>query len=120
MDPKPATIDAYLDAIDPKFRPDLERIRAIVTRLVPEAEETISYSMPTLKYRGRALVFFTASKKHMSFYPSSYAIEELGDRLSGYKVTAHAVQFTLGNSLPDELIEEMVRVHLRHLESSGN
>jgi len=119
MDPKPATIDAYLETINPEFRPELERIRAIVARLVPEAEETISYWMPTFKYRGRALVYFTASKKHMSFYPSSFAIAELGDRLNGYKKTAHAVHFTLGNRLPDELIEEMVRAHLRHLESSG-
>lgn len=43
MDPKPATIDAYLETINPEFRPELERIRAIVARLVPEAEETISY-----------------------------------------------------------------------------
>ncbi|MCA9858843.1 MAG: DUF1801 domain-containing protein [Thermomicrobiales bacterium] len=82
MSDKATSIDAYLDGIDPAFRPELERIRALVTRLVPSVEETISYRMPTLTYKGRALVFFTASKKHMSFYPSSWAIEELKDRLS--------------------------------------
>ncbi|MCO5221522.1 MAG: DUF1801 domain-containing protein [Thermomicrobiales bacterium] len=82
MGDKATSIDAYLDGIDPAFRAELERIRALVTRLVPSVEETISYRMPTLTYKGRALVFFTASKKHMSFYPSSWAIEELKDRLS--------------------------------------
>ncbi|GGA54667.1 hypothetical protein GCM10011490_00570 [Pseudoclavibacter endophyticus] len=70
MGEKATSIDEYLDGIDPAFRPELERIRAIVTQLVPSVEETVSYRMPTLKYKGRALAFFTASKRHMSFYPS--------------------------------------------------
>lgn len=51
MSEKAASIDEYLDGIDPAFRPELERIRALVTRLVPSVEEAISYRMPTLKYR---------------------------------------------------------------------
>lgn len=117
MGEKPTSIDEYLNGIDPAFRSELERIRALVTRLVPSVEETISYRMPTLKYKDRALVYFTASKKHMSFYPSSWAIDELRDRLAGYKTTEHAVKFTLQNPLPDELIEDLVRVHVRDIDA---
>ncbi|QZY52368.1 iron chaperone [Leucobacter tenebrionis] len=117
MSEQATTIDEYLDGVDPAFRPELERIRALVTRLVPSVQETMSYRMPTLKYKDRALVYFTASKKHMSFYPSSWAIDELKDRLSDYKTTEHAVQFTLANPLPDELIEDLVRVHVREIDS---
>ncbi len=73
--------------------------------------------MPTLKYRGQALVYFTASKKHTSFYPSSWALEELRDRLVGYTTTHHAVQFTLKNPLPNDLIEDLVRVHVRLIDA---
>jgi hypothetical protein len=31
-----------------------ERIRALVTQLVPDTEETMSYGMPTLTYKNRA------------------------------------------------------------------
>lgn len=117
-DKKPTTIDEYLEGIDPDFRPELERIRELVTRLVPEVEETMSYRMPTLKYRGRALVYFTASKKHMSFYPSSWAIGELREQLADYKTTEHAIQFTLKNLLSDSLIEDLVRVHKREIDSN--
>lgn len=116
MGEKPTSIDDYLDRINPAFRPDLERIRTLVTRLVSSVEETISYRMPTLKYKDRALVYFTASKRHMSFYPSSWAIDELRDRLAGYKTTEHAVQFTLENPLPSELIEDLVRIHVRDID----
>ena len=117
MADKATSIDEYLDGVDPSFRPELLRIREIVTRLVPSVEETIRYRMPTLMYRGRALVYFTASRKHMSFYPSSWAIEELKDRLLGYRTTEHAIQFTVESPLPDELIEDPVRLHLRKIDS---
>lgn len=112
-----ATIDEYLAAVDSAFRSELERIRVLVKRLVPSASESISYRMPTLKYKGRALVYFTASKKHMSFYPSSWAITELKDRLTNFKTTEHAIQFTLENRLPDELIEDLVRVHVSMIDA---
>ena len=116
MTPTPTTIDAYLDGINPDFRPELERIRALVAKLVPEAEESMSYKMPTFKYKTRPLIYFTASKKHMSFYPSSFAIEEFGEELAGYKTTEHAIQFTLKNPLPEDLIEKMTLFHKRKID----
>jgi uncharacterized protein YdhG (YjbR/CyaY superfamily) len=117
MGEKATSIDAYLDGIDPAFRPELERIRALVTKLVPSAEESMSYRMPTLKYKNRALVYFTASKKHMSLFPSSWAIEEFKDRLAGYKTSEHAIQFTLQKPLSTELIEDLVRFHVRQIDA---
>ncbi|GAA1632528.1 iron chaperone [Leucobacter chromiireducens] len=116
MTEKPQTIDEYLSRLDPAPRAALERIRQLVTALVPEATETISYGMPTLLVQDRALVYFTASKKHLSFYPSSWAIDELRDQLTGYATTAHAIKFTLDTPLPSELIEALVRVHVREIE----
>ncbi len=77
----------------------------------------MSYRVPTLKYEDCALVYFTASKKHMSFYPSSWAIEEVKDRLSNYKSTEHAIQLTLDDTLPSELTEYLVRVHVREIDT---
>lgn len=70
MSDQAMTVDEYLEGVDPQFKAELERIRMFVTGLVPSVEETMSYRMPTLKYKGRALVYFTASKKHMSLLPS--------------------------------------------------
>ncbi|MCU1515638.1 MAG: hypothetical protein JWQ75_359 [Pseudarthrobacter sp.] len=118
MGEKAKSVEEYLTALDPAYRAELERIRALVTRLVPDTEETMSYGMPTLKYKNRALVYFTASKKHMSFYPSSWAIEELRDQLTNYKTTEHAIQFTLDKTLPTPLIEDLVRVHVREIDAN--
>ena len=117
MSQKAASIDEYLEGVDPAFRPELERIRALVAELVPSAEESISYRMPTLKYKNRALVYFTASKKHMSFFPSSWAIEEYKDRLADYTTSEHAIRFTLEKPLPADLIRDLVRFHVRQIDA---
>ena len=117
MGEKAKSVEEYLNALDPERRTELERIREVVSHLVPDTEETLSYGMPTLKYKNRALVFFTASKKHLSFYPSAWAIEELKEQLEPYKTTEHAIQFTLDNTLPSRLIEDLVRVHVREIDA---
>lgn len=118
MADKAKSVEEYLNALDPAYRAELERIRALVTKLVPDTEESMSYGMPTLKYKNRALVYFTASKKHMSFYPSSWAIEEMKDQLTQYKTSEHAIQFTLDKPLPSRLIEDLVRVHVREIDAN--
>lgn len=117
MGEKAKSVEEYLSALDPARRAELERIRALVNKLVPGTEETISYGMPTLKYKNRALVYFTASKNHMSFYPSSWAIEELKDRLKDFTTTEHAIQFTLAKPLSDDLIGDLVRAHQREIDA---
>lgn len=119
MAEKAKNVDEYLNALDPANRAELERIRALVKQFVPDTIETMSYGMPTLKYKNRALVYFTASKKHLSFYPSSWAINELKDQLRDYKTTEHSIQFTLDKTLPALLIEDLVRVHVREIDAHG-
>jgi uncharacterized protein YdhG (YjbR/CyaY superfamily) len=118
MPSKAKSVAEYLDALEPAPRAELERVRTIVTRLVPDTEESMSYGMPTLKYKNRALVYYTASKKHLSFYPSSWAINELRGQLAEYKTTEHAIQYTLSAVLPVELIEDLVRVHVREIDTN--
>ena len=40
-----------------------------------EAEETISYRIPTFKHRGKYLIYFAAFEDHMSVYPTVGAVE---------------------------------------------
>lgn len=117
MAAKPKTIDEYLLGVQPDQRVALERIRQIVKSVAPEVEETISYNMPTMKYKGRALVYFTASKKHMSLMPSCWAIEEFKDQLKGCDTTEHTIRFTLEKPLPDNLVEALVRNHVRDIDA---
>jgi uncharacterized protein YdhG (YjbR/CyaY superfamily) len=60
----------------------------------------------------------TASKRHLSFYPSSWAIAELKEQLTLYTTTEHAIQFTVEKSLPSGLVEDLVRVQVRDIDAN--
>ena len=120
MSTKPQNIDAYLEAVDPERRAVLQHIRHLVTELEPSVTEKMSYGMPTLEYGGRALVYFTASKKHMSLYPSSWAIEAHADHLTEYETSEHAIRFTLESQLSDALIRDLVLHHVRDIDAGRN
>ena len=49
---KPRNIDDYIAAQDEKYQPVLREVRAVLRNALPEAEERISWSMPTY-WKGR-------------------------------------------------------------------
>ena len=69
---KPKTIDAYIDMQDEAVRPALLKVRSIIHDAIPEAEEKISWSMPTF-WKGRNIIHFAAFKKHIGLYPGGEA-----------------------------------------------
>ncbi|HEX5179288.1 MAG TPA: DUF1801 domain-containing protein [Gemmatimonadaceae bacterium] len=52
MRSKPATIDAYLARLTAEQRAALERLRTVIRAVAPDAEECISYDMPTYRVNG--------------------------------------------------------------------
>lgn len=108
-----SVIDEYLDKVSPAQRAELGRIRKLVKKLVPEAEEAISYGIPAFKLRGKYLIFFAAFKNHMSVFPG--APIGLKDKLKGYKLRKGTIQFTVEKPLPESIIKEIVRSRLAEI-----
>jgi uncharacterized protein YdhG (YjbR/CyaY superfamily) len=56
-----------------------ERVRRIIRRAIPGAEERISYQIPTYTLQDRAVIYFAGWKEHYSFYPVTVEmVEALG------------------------------------------
>lgn len=105
-----STIDEYLEGVNPQMRDVLNDIRRVVHELVPEAQESISYGVPTFKVKDRPLLYFAAYKNHMSIHPQ--AGDELRAKLKDYKTAKGTIQFTLEHPLPDGFIEEFIHYRL--------
>ena len=58
---KPKTIDEYIAAQEESLQPKLRELRGILRAALPEAEERISWSMPTW-WKGQNLIHFAAAK----------------------------------------------------------
>lgn len=65
---KPNTIDEYILSQDEDKQEDLQHIRQILHKALPEVEERISWSMPTY-WKKHNILHFAASKKHIGLYP---------------------------------------------------
>ena len=100
---KPVTVDEYIDAQEERVRPKLREMRAILRAALPDAEETISWSMPTYR-KGRNLIHFAASKKHLGLYPGGEATAVFAEELAGYDVSKGTVRLPWEGELPGELI----------------
>lgn len=104
----PKTIDEYIAAQPENVRPILNQIRDKLREALPDAEERISWSMPT--YRGKYnIIHFAAHKKHIGLYPGDKAIEHFSDRLAEYKTSKGAVQFPYDKPIPLDLIAEIAK-----------
>lgn len=108
----PETIDEYIAAFPRDVREILERVRAAVREAAPEAEETIKYEMPTFTLHGRNLVYFSAFKQHVGFYPAPVGNAALRDALAPYASGKGTVKFPFGKPLPLDVIRTIVQFRI--------
>lgn len=113
-----SVIDDLLADVPAEHRRELERIRAIIQSVCPEADEVMTYGMPGFKYKGKYLIAFANFKDHMSLFPGTEPIEKLSDELKTYKTSKGTVQFMLENNLSDELVRQLVRISVDRIDRS--
>ncbi len=100
------TIDEYIKTFPEDVQTILERMRQTIRRAAPEAEEAISYQIPTFKLRGN-LVHFAAFKDHISFFPTARGVEAFKKELSQYKGSKGTVRFPLEKPIPYDLVRKI-------------
>ena len=94
-------IDQYLDALEEPKRATLARLRQTILKVLPEADQGISYGVPAFKVRGKAIAGFAAFKNHLSYLPHSGSVfPRLHDELEGYTASSGALRFGIDEPLP--------------------
>lgn len=106
------SVDMYIASFPEEIRTKLEELRGTIKAAAPEAEEKISYQMPTYFFRGN-LVHFAAHKNHIGFYPTPEGIEEFKEAISAYQWAKGSVQFPLDQPLPLDLVSQIVKFRLQ-------
>lgn len=108
----PKTIDEYIAGFPDNVQEILEKIRATIRKAAPDAQETISYQMPTFALHGN-LVHFAAFKNHIGFYPVPTGIEQFKQELSVYAGGKGSVKFPLDKPIPFDLIGRIVAFRVK-------
>lgn len=113
---KPRNIEEYIAAQDEKVQPVLKQVREILQNAIPEAQERISWSMPTY-WKGRNIIHFAASRNHLGIYPGDEATAEFAEELSAYPVSKGTIRIPYDQPLPKELIERIAKWCFEHYSS---
>jgi uncharacterized protein YdhG (YjbR/CyaY superfamily) len=105
------TVDDYIAAQPEAAQAVLQRVRQIIRRAVPRADEVISYRIPAYKLDGRIVLFFAGWKAHYSLYPSSSRLPAaLKDELRRYTVSKGTIRFPLDEPVPGTLIARIAKL----------
>ena len=111
------TVTDYLNEQPDNVYTALENIRQIIKFLVPGAEETISYKVPSYKYKGM-LVGFGAAKNHCSFFVmSSTLLNDFKDEVKDFKTSTGTIRFSPDKPIPNDLITKIVMARLAENEA---
>jgi len=92
-----------------------EAIRSVVPE---ETEELLAYGMPTFKYK-KNLVHFAAWNNHIGFYPTPSGIRAFQEQLSIYEGSKGSIKFPYSESIPFDLIKEIVEFRVKEVISKS-
>jgi uncharacterized protein YdhG (YjbR/CyaY superfamily) len=109
-----ADIDGYMRRLDEPHRGTLEEMRSRILRVLPGAEQAISYSAPAFKVAGKTVAGLAAFKHHLSYLPHSGSVlPALAEELSSYQQTKSSLHFPVDQPLPMDLIQKLLEVRMR-------
>src|SRR5258708_7207180 len=90
------SVDEYIASQPKAVQGVLRRVRSVIRKAVPEAEEVISYQIPTYKLPGGPVLYFAGWTEHFSLYPAGDEIvAKFKDELAPYKISKGTIRFPL-------------------------
>jgi uncharacterized protein YdhG (YjbR/CyaY superfamily) len=104
------SIDEYIATFPKDVQKILKQVRATIKAAAPDAEETISYQMPTFTLNGKYLIYFAGWKNHISIYPIPSGSEAFNKEVSKYVEGKGTLKFPIDKPLPLKLITKIVKL----------
>jgi len=112
MAAKPTTMDEYLAALSADKRAALEKLRRVIRSAAPQAEECISYQIPSFRLNG-ILVGFGAATNHCAFYLcNASTVKKFQDELRAYDTSKGTIRFAPDKPLPVALVRKLVKARI--------
>jgi len=115
------TVDDYIAGFPKDVQKILRTIRKTIRAAAPDAEESISYRIPTYKLNGHPVIYFAAFKSHIGVYPVTPPVKKkFKKELSGYKGGKGTVRFPFDEPIPYTLIGKIVKFKLAKAKAATN
>jgi uncharacterized protein YdhG (YjbR/CyaY superfamily) len=111
------TVAAYIAERPQNVQEILRKLSALARTAAPDCEEVIRWGMPTYQVRGKSFFIFGAQKNHIGIYGG--VPEAFAKRLANFKTSKGCVQFQYKETVPYELIAEIIAHKLKEIGQTG-
>jgi uncharacterized protein YdhG (YjbR/CyaY superfamily) len=111
-------IEEYLEGVEQPGRDTLEALRTTILRLLPDAEQGLSYGVPAFRIDGKVVAGFSAAKVHLSYLPHSGSVLPTfdGEDLEGLEASKGALKFPVDTPPSDELVARLIAARRAELD----
>src|SRR5688572_10710956 len=110
---QPKNVDDYIREFAPDVQGVLRALRRTIREVAPDAEESISYHIPTYRIRQKPLVYFAGYQHHVSLYPFTEKSVAPIPHLTPYKSGRGTLKFPLDKPVPLALVKQFIRLRLK-------
>lgn len=112
-------IETYISQLDQPKRSTLTKMRELILDVIPDAEETFAYNIPTFKMDGKSIIGIAAFKDHCSCFPfSGWVVEHLAGELTEYSTSKGTIRFAVDRPLPKSLVAKVIKARLAQLSQA--
>ena len=110
------SVDEYIASQPEAVQGVLRRVRSVIRKAVPGAEEVISYRIPAYKLHGRPVLYFAGWRQHYSLYPATdHVVAAFTDDLASYEVNKGTIRFPLSGPVPLKLTERIAKFRAKEV-----
>jgi uncharacterized protein YdhG (YjbR/CyaY superfamily) len=112
-------VENYVANLAEPERSRIAEIYAYARNLVPGAVEGTSYAMPCLLYKSKGLIAVMSTRNHIGIYPFGN-LAELAEAAAGagLETTKGSIHLGDGQSLPDDLLEQLLLRRVAQLDQA--
>jgi len=108
MAPTAASIDEYISAFPAATQEILQELRRRVLAALPDAQERISYQIPTFAVDGQYVIYMAGWKHHVSVYPVPRGDDALDADLAPYLSGQSTIKLPLREAVPWDLVDRAI------------
>jgi uncharacterized protein YdhG (YjbR/CyaY superfamily) len=110
------SVDDFIASQPAAAQDILGRVRSAIRKAVPEAEEVISYKIPTYKLPGGPVLYFAGWKRHYSLYPvTERVVSAVQDELASYEIKKATIRFPLSEPVHVKLIARIAKFRAKEI-----
>jgi uncharacterized protein YdhG (YjbR/CyaY superfamily) len=115
----PKAVDSYLATLPNRESESLQKLRTLIKKLVPLADERISYGTTVMFSDRYDLVGFASQKKHLSFFTASpkLAVSMKVEIAKTHQLSGATIHFSTDNPLPETLVEKIIKARVKENKS---